>query len=230
MSDQVELFSENVQDTSTLLLEILSTAKIVFVKKLSNNDRDWAQLPNKHQAGIYIPPEQRDHGFFPALALKQRPNDEEAAIRECYYTTLWPQVAETKKTRLVHYTSKGPETHMTGLPKAAFAELSPASYLVMTRIEGSDPSFCCLTIDSASEAASLLVDTLELAPDFHIAFHHPEKLRMLERERLLSFGEQVVVAFMAGDLTGFSRKNTQMPSPADLALMARNAYGVFFIA
>jgi hypothetical protein len=58
-------FSTEADDVSALLIEMLDKAPNVLVKKLSNNDRDWARLPNKHQAGVYIPPTQRDGGFFP---------------------------------------------------------------------------------------------------------------------------------------------------------------------
>ena len=117
-----------------LLARLFDRADQVLVKKLSNNDRDWARHKNKHQAGVYIPHEQRDGGFFPALQAKER-KEEGAEIREVYFPTVWPQLADEEKlTRLVHYTSKGQETHMTGLPKEAFAELLPASFLVMGRM------------------------------------------------------------------------------------------------
>ena len=63
---QGELF--DISDaTGALLTEMLSAARRVFVKTLSNNDRDWAQRHNMHQDGVCIPPAQRDGGFFPPL-------------------------------------------------------------------------------------------------------------------------------------------------------------------
>ena len=131
---------------SLILVALLEQASNVLVKKLSNNDRDWARFSNKHQAGVYIPLKQRDGGFFPPLMAKDRPADA-AEILETYFTTEWPQVGEIRRTRLVHYTSKG-ATHMTGIPKAAFAELSPASFLVMARFgDGKQAIYRCLTVE-----------------------------------------------------------------------------------
>src|SRR5262249_2338317 len=141
MAEPVDLFSEDEDDTSVdqsgndvseLLVRLLEEAPNLLVKKLSNNDRDWANLPNNNQAGVYIPIEQRDGGFFPKLELKERkPGD--ADIFEAFLTTEWPQVSETKRSRLVNYRSKDEETHLTRLPKAAFADLAPASFIVIAR-------------------------------------------------------------------------------------------------
>jgi hypothetical protein len=213
MTDPVDLFSQDSDDASftkegddvsALLIEMLETASTVLVKKLSNNDRDWARLANKHQAGVYIPPAQRDGGAFPALTVKER-EEGGADIREVYFRTEWPQIGETKKTRLVHYTSKGAETHMTGLPKAAFADLSPASFIVMEKFgEGDGLYYRCLTVDSASEAAVMLVDALQLPPDFLIDERRPAEYRKRERERILTFAEQVVAAWLAGTIAAFA--------------------------
>ena len=84
MAEQFDLFTE---DGSGLLAELLRTSREVFVKKLSNNDRDWAQLTNKHQAGVYVPPAQRDSGFFPPLVTKERDDPEADEIREAWFQT-----------------------------------------------------------------------------------------------------------------------------------------------
>ncbi|MDM7945256.1 MAG: hypothetical protein QUV20_02900 [Oceanibaculum nanhaiense] len=70
-------FPEPANDTN-ILLALFKKADRIFVKKLSNNDRDWARLDNKHQGGVYIPHEHRDGGFFPALAEKERPDPDAA--------------------------------------------------------------------------------------------------------------------------------------------------------
>ena len=76
--------------------------------------------------------------------------EEGAQIRETWFATLWPQYEEEKESRLVHYTSKGQETH-TRLPRAALAELLPASFLVMGLIrKDQEYTYECLTIDSAN--------------------------------------------------------------------------------
>jgi EcoRII C terminal len=134
-------------------------------------------------------------------------------------------VIETRTTRLVHYTSKGPETHMTGLPRAAFAELSPASFLVMARFgSGKEKVYRCLTVDSTSDAAVILTDALELEPDFLIGERRPPELRKRERDRILTFAEEVAVAWLAGRIANFATERTAVPETLALAGEARNAY------
>jgi EcoRII C terminal len=211
-------------DVSGLLVALLEQASNVLVKKLSNNDRDWAQFSNKHQAGVYIPPKQRDGGFFPSLVIKARASGA-AEILETYFTTEWPQVGEIRRTRLVNYTSKGTETHMTGLPKAAFAELLPASFLVMARFgEGEQAIYRCLTVDSASDAAVMLVDALELEPDFLIDERQPPEYRRRERDRILTFAEEVAAAWLAGTIATFATEKTAMPETLALADQARRDF------
>ena len=173
---QFDLFVSGAEGSVSLLEGLLRTAEVVLIKKLSNNDRDWAQLVNKHQGGVYIPPAHRDGGFFPPLRTKQRANPDSPVIRETYFTTEWPQVDERRaETRLVNYTSKGAETHMTGVPKSAFSTLSPASFLVMGRYpdEGGSFQYRCLTIDSNSDDALALADTFGLDADFIIGEFRP---------------------------------------------------------
>ena len=223
MTGQMELFAGEDSGSVSLLADLLHTAGRVLVKKLSNNDRDWARLPNKHQAGVYVPPLQRDSGFFPELVEKQRAGGK--PIRECFFPAEWPQVNEKRETRLVHYTSKGAETHMTGVPKAAFATLSPASLLVMGRIEGGEaPIWRCLTIDSASEDALVLADTLGLDADFVAGVFEPEAALAAERDRILDFASQAIAAWQARDIAAFASANAIMPATQVLATMAREKY------
>lgn len=224
MSGQPDLFTgEEAGDV--LLPDLLARAPQVLVKKLSNNDRDWAQKPNKHQAGVYIPPLQRDSGFFPALAEKQRTDPAAGAIRETFFDTVWPQVGEEKRTRLVNYTSKGAETHMTGLPKAAFSSLSPASWLVMAPGPVSDqPTFVCLTIDSNSDAATLLREVLDLEADFSVGVLQPQAIAAGERDRVMEFAEEVAAAWAAGKIASFADERAKLPVTAELARLARERF------
>jgi hypothetical protein len=218
---QGELF-ETGDGTGALLTDMLSTAGQVFIKKLSNNDRDWAQLVNKHQAGVYVPPAQRDGGFFPALGAKSRKDPEADEIRQAYFYTEWPQVAERRRTRLVHYTRKGAETHITGLPKPAFSELAPASWLVMApKPDAEETTFTCLTVDSQSEAARILVDTLDLRADFSAGVLVPAAVSAHERDLIMGFAEELAGAWLAGDIAGFSGQRAVVPATAELAALAR---------
>ena len=226
MSEQSEiLFSEPANDTD-LLLALFEKADRLFVKKLSNNDRDWARFDNKHQAGVYIPHEHRDGGFFPALQVKKRSDPDADEIRERFFGLVWPQASdEPKETRLVHYTSKGQETHLTRLPKALFSDLSPASFLVMGRIKDEPvPLYECLTIDSGSDDAAYLTELLSLGPEFIVGEFDPAGLIEKERELVLDFAEQVIAAWLAGNIIPFAAENAAMPNTTDLAGMARGQF------
>ena len=222
--ESVESFDQNDDDVSDLLIPLLEQASHVLVKKLSNNDRDWAKFSNKHQGGVYIPVEQRDGGFFPPLQQKERERNK-PAILEAFLRTKWPQTGDTRETRLVNYTSKGVETHLTGIPKAAFAELSPASFLVMAKSgEDQQAIYLCLTVDSASDAAVILTDALELEPDFLIDERRPAEHRKRERDRILTFAEEVASAWTEGRIAAFATERTAMPETLALADQARSAY------
>lgn len=226
MIGQAELELNEPGIDAELISRLFARCDLVLVKKLSNNDRDWARYSNKHQAGVYIPHEQRDGGFFPALEVKERDDPDADEIRERIFTTIWPQLGNAeKRSRLVHYTSKGQETHLTGLPKDAFAELLPASFLVLGRIEKDGQyGYECLSIDSASEEAELLAEMLDLEPDFLIGVFDPKQLKDQERERVLDFAEQAIAAWLAGKIDIFARNNAAMPVTVELARMARDAY------
>lgn len=217
---------ENLSDADAgHLATLIGKSDRILIKKLSKNDREWARVSNLHQAGVYIPREQRDSGFFDALQVKQRQSDDDE-IREIFFRTIWPQLDNTEKqTRLVHYTSKGQETHMTRLPKEAFTNLLPASYLVMGRF-GSHGSYHyeCLTIDSDSDEAVLLRDMFDLGPDFLIGEFIPKTVKEAEREHVLNFADHLIAAWLNGEIASFATENAAMPVTADLAQMALKAF------
>lgn len=223
---QADLFEPAVGETASLLMHVLRRSDQVLVKKLSNNDRDWARFANKHQAGVYIPPPQREGGFFPPLVTKDRGDKGGEPIREVYFRTEWPEVEETRDdTRLVHYTSKGAETHMTRLPKAAFRDLSPASFLVMARRGNAEgATFECLTVDSTSDDALLLADILDMQPDFRIEVFDPSLKLRQEQEKVLGFADQVIAAWLAGTIVEFAQTNAVMPATVQLANEARTKW------
>ena len=107
------------EETASLLWAAFEEADSVFVKKMSLHDKDWADAPNKHQYGPYIPSTVRDGGFFPPLdAVPREPGKDE--IRAVEFATVWPRTGEMKTFRLVHYASKDAETHLTRVPKDLF--------------------------------------------------------------------------------------------------------------
>lgn len=214
------------QANASLMLQLLLESRQVFVKKLSNNDRDWARFSNKHQAGAYVPVAERDSGFFPPMTTKERTDGKTAEIREVEFPTSWPQVGEFNKTsRLVNYRSKGEETHLTGLPKGAFADLSPGSYLAIGRTETcGEVQYRCLTVDSASDEALVLIDALSLPDDFQAVVRSPADERDKLHSRLLDFTELALASWQRGEIGQFASQNATMPGTLALADLARSQY------
>lgn len=213
------------QDDANHLERALDGADLVLVKKLSTNDRDWARLPNKHQAGVYIPKEQRESDFFPPLREKVRDEPDAAPIREVFFNTEWPQLQLERDSRLVHYTSKGEETHLTRLPKESFAQLPPASFFVMARTGFPRRTrYVCLTIDSESAEADMLRDIFSLSSEFVCDVLSPEEAVRKARSQTLSFFEEALAAYQAGRIAAFGARHASLPPPQELARMAREAY------
>jgi hypothetical protein len=208
------------------ILKLFRSSDRILVKKLSKNDREWARDPDIHQGGVYIPHEHRDAGFFLPLEEKDRNDPTKAKIFECLFTTIWPQLGgKEKRSRLVNYTSKGQETHMTRLPKALFGDLLPASFLVMGLNKGENGySYRCLTIDSGSDEAAFLAELLDLDPDFLIGEFNPAEVAAKEREQILGFTEQVIRAWLAGTIDLFVATNATMPTTAAMAERAQIAF------
>lgn len=215
-----DLFAE--REPGTLLSSLLDGCETLFVKKLSLNDRDWARLSNKHQAGVYVPPRERDGGFFPPLITKARDDPEADEIRETLFDIEWPEVSVTRQARLVHYTSKGPETHMTRLPKPAFRDLAPASLLVIGR--DSRGKYQAITLDSDGSDHEILSDILDLPPDFVSGLFTLQAVRREREEKALTFIEEVVKAYFDGSIATLAEKYGTMPTTAELALIARTRF------
>lgn len=100
-------------DWNTVLDRLLASDE-VWIKKLSTNDRSWADgRGNSHQAGFYVPRAIRETSFFPDLRglNPAKPHIFEAAI-----PTEWPGIGASRISRLVHYSNKGHEAHFTGVP------------------------------------------------------------------------------------------------------------------
>lgn len=221
MKSKSKITFETETSRALLLERLIDKSSQVLIKKLSNNDRDWADNSGKHQAGVYIPVQQRDSGFFPALEIKPRPEGGEE-IRHIYFDTFWPQVGgKAKPSHLINYRSKGEETHMTRLPKEAFSGLLPASFLIMGKLPGMGTGYECLTIDSASDEAIFLAEIFDLGPDFKIGIFEPAIVKAQERERVLDFAEQVIAAWLSGEIKAFATEHATMPPPFALAQAAQ---------
>ena len=141
--------SSNSQSAASLLAELLENHQsTILVKVLSKNDHSWADDKGKHQAGVYIPATLRNSGFLPSL--KKR--DDKPHIFDADFLADWPQVsAFDKEAHLVHYSNKGPETHLTRVPMEIFKQLGPSSLLIglkKTKPSASGGSYTFLVIDS----------------------------------------------------------------------------------
>jgi hypothetical protein len=139
----------------------------IAIKKLSKNDRSWAWPKAKsHQAGIYVPLSFRGD-FFPSdkalTAREDRPH-----IRQTQIRTIWTGFqAEIIVMTYRRFTNKGPEGHLTVPPSEAFANIGPASFLVMARKQNeSGYYFECLTVDSGSTAYGAVERQFDILPSF----------------------------------------------------------------
>lgn len=175
-----ELFDEVLSDTDLELLRrldaIYAGADKVAIKKLSKNDRSWAWgKPESHQAGFYVPIEFRG-SFFPAdqdLPVRtDKPHILQKSIR-----ARWPGFCEdVKEMNYRRFTNKASEAHFTVPPKAAFANIGPASLLVLGRKrDDAGIFFDCLTIDSRSAAYDAVERQFEVLPSFLVGVFEPPK-------------------------------------------------------
>ena len=217
---QKKLFTE--PEAGVLLAKILAEAESLFVKKLSRNDRDWAGRLNKHQAGIYVPPAARDSGFFPPLQTKVRDNPAADEIRETFLPLHWLETGVFRTARLAHYTSKGPETHLTRLPKDAFRYLSPASLMVIGK--NADGTCNALTLDSEGTDSEILSDLLDLPPDFTVGIFRLNALHEAREARTFTFLDEVMRAYFDGTIAQLSSQYGTLPTTEDLANVARMRY------
>lgn len=225
MKRQSPIAVETQSPRALLLEQLIEKSSAILIKKLANNDRDWADNPRKHQAGVYIPVQERDSGFFPPLDVKPRPEGG-GVILHIHFPTVWRQVSDEvrKDTHLVNYRSKGEETHMTRVPKEAFSGLLPSSFLLMGKVAQGGAMYECLTIDSGSDEAILLADLFDLGPEFKIGIFDPAAVRAKERDRILDFAERVIAAWMDGQIATFAAAHATMPSPNELAKAAQDIF------
>jgi hypothetical protein len=215
---QEDLFNQS--GTIDFLEEIVAKSEQLYLKKLSRNDRSWARPDGPHQAGVYISPEERDSGFFPALKEKERAPGE-PLIWEVFFNTIWPAVGEHKLSRLVNYTSKGTETHFTRLPKAAFEILNPASFLLIGKTES---TFTCITVDSQDSGYQFILDRLSLRPDFITGIFDIQEVSHRYESQLSSFVDEILQALSVRKIGAFAREYATMPSSSEIADKARKRF------
>jgi hypothetical protein len=227
MQGTADLFDSNDDKASIeLVTSLIDQSEKVYIKKLALNDWQWSEDRNKHQGGPYIPHDDRDSGFFPPLAKKERKAGD-AEIHEALFEIFWPTIDATfsQHARLVHYLSKGEETHMTRVPSDAFKGLAPASFLLICRSdEGPNPIFKAVTIDSQSATCDYLIDLFQIGPDFRSGIFIPASVHKTRASKLMLFIEEALDAYNKGLIEEFAAHHSRIPRPKELAAIAQKQY------
>ena len=210
----------------TQLQDLAIRSDLLFVKKLSRNDSSWADDPQKHQAGFYIPREIREAGYFPPLLAS---NPDKPHIYRTRCTALWPQTGEVTLSNMSHYSNKGPETHFTVVPRGLFRDLSPASLLLSGRLREpiSDARYWFVIVDSTSEEAELVETALDLGSEFHSGLFPPDGLRSaaaFARDQVAELIERLQHALRSGTLDDVLADYASLPAPEAIADAARTEW------
>jgi hypothetical protein len=209
----------NITPTVELIKDLVVTSHVIVVKKLSNNDRGWADTPPRnHQNGPYIPADIRRVAGFPDLIART----DIPHILERELHTVWIRSGEVKTSRLVHYSNKGQECHLTGVPKDEFAGIGPASFILMARQNETEPPvFSCLVVDSSeTEACDYLEILFEIGPDFEAGIFSGI---VVKEEVLEDLASQIIKAISAGSIADFVA-GCVFPTTLQLAQEAQTAY------
>lgn len=221
------IMKTEISPTIELIKQLVDTSRMIAVKKLSRNDRSWAEADLKrkngdkksNQGGPYIPFEIRQDEFFPCLSARvDKPH-----ILEAFIETCWLRTGEIRKSRLVHYSNKGKECHLTRVPKEEFSGIGPASFLVIGRAgNGSQTLYSCLVVDSAEDDACAFLETLfDIPPSFEARLFSglpSESIR--ENDELAN---AILNAIATGSLESLFM-SCDIPKPALLAAEAQGTY------
>lgn len=205
------------ESTVSLIESITGKCPTIAIKKLSNNDRRWADSPdNGHQYGPYIPVEWRSNVFFPNLI---NVNHEKPHIFEHLIETCWVRTGEIKESRLVHYSNKNTECHLTRVVKSEFAGIGPASWFLVGKPD--DGAYCCLVIDSADIEGSAYLETLfDLDSDFEYnLFETGKNAKVIQK----SFIDEILKALAEGTTAAFVAGCT-FPKTSELAELAQKTF------
>jgi len=143
------------KDLSTELIEdLLKISSHVLIKKLATNDRQWAiwddikEKWKSNQAGPLLPARTRTENFFPPLISDPvKPHNSSVSVE-----VLWPKIGKLYKSNFIWYSGKSDaEHHFTINPRSEFAEISPASYLLIFKPKNLGESYNALTIDAEDD-------------------------------------------------------------------------------
>jgi hypothetical protein len=223
----MEMLHDNPEDSIWPVVEDLAArSSALFLKKLSRNDTSWADDRGMHQAGFYIPRQIRESGFFPSLAAV---NPDKPHIFSARCVSLWPQTGEIKQSGLRHYSNKGPETHFTVIPRELFAGLSPASLLLVGKlnVHKDEASHWFVVIDSTGDDAEILETSLNIGSDFHFGLFDADalaKAKDLAADEASELIEQLHHAIRSGTLDAFIHSVSRIPAPGVIATEAQQTF------
>jgi hypothetical protein len=231
MSEQTELFisgpqvAEFTAEGSPLWWKIQSLvgkSKELFVKKLARNDTSWAD-GGSNQAGFYIPRAIRETGFFPPL---QADNPAKLHIFHTELGILWPQTGETTLSQMRHFSNKGAEAQVTVLARPLFVGLTPASLILIGRLENplASCAYWAVVLDSATEEAELLETALDLGAGFHFGLFDPSRFEdtsRLARDETHELIDRLRHALRTGTLPELVSDYADIPDSAAIAADAR---------
>jgi len=201
-------------DQMELLEHLIDSSSHIYAKTLSKNDYSWAVNPNIHQGGFYIPAMVRQSGFFPELLSRS----DKPHIFDSVLNTKWLQINEAKESRLVWYSNKGPETHLTKVPHDLFKDLSPASMVLIGKSIEINNVYNCLIVDSSSEEYLDVIERLGLSPLFHSELIDVKKYENESRD----LESDILQAILTGELDDFIHDSI-IPSSQELSLLAQEA-------
>ncbi|MEW6373214.1 MAG: type II restriction endonuclease [Pseudomonadota bacterium] len=145
----------SAQDRTAELVErLISLSSQVLIKKLALNDRQWAIWDSakgrwkSNQAGPLLPKMARSSAFFPEITPDPiRPHNLSTLVH-----VYWPTTGKLYRSNFTWYSEKGEgEHHFTINPRTEFADISPASYLLIFKPKVLGEPYQALTVDSADD-------------------------------------------------------------------------------
>jgi len=211
------------ESTINLIEKIAQQSERIAIKKLANNDRKWADGEEYgHQNGVYIPREWRVDGFFPCL---ENINSNKPHIFEKIIKTRWIRTGELKESRLVNYSNKGAECHLTRVPKIEFVGISPASWLVVGKCRNKNTeNYDCLIVDSSDEdGCTYLENSYELGSDFEYGIFSAHTESSIDKNALEEFIEEILFALDRGTISNLLN-TCEFPTTIKLAELAQGAF------
>lgn len=139
--------------------------------------------------------------------------------------TFWPATGEFKTSKMRHFSNKGTEMHLTGVPKEQFAGLTPASLLLGGKLTKphQDAYYWFVVIDSSSAEAEMIESAFDLKADFHFGLFDPV-LTLSPVDELEELTKEIEAHLKAGTLAAFIASVAKLPPPEVFASRAQQAY------